>query len=657
MKGLLIGKRISGRYKVLETIGGGGMANVYLATDMILDRDVAIKVLRMDFANEDEFIRRFKREAQSATSLAHSNIVNIFDVGEDDGIYYLVMEYIDGLTLKQYIQKYYPVSLDKAIDIMEQLTSAIEHAHQHHIIHRDIKPQNILIDHGGTVKITDFGIAMALTNTSITQTNSVLGSVHYLSPEQARGGMATNKSDIYSLGIVMFELFTGRLPFSGESAVSIALKHLQAETPSLKRWNQEVPQSIENIVLKATAKDPFQRYNNVEEMREDLSSSLDPNRLNEPKFSVPIDEEATRAIPVITDQHVDSHLSDTKIHDTSELTNVQTPQQPIQNPKKRRKWPWILLFLMVVGLGTAAYFVLPQLMGPKDVEVPDISEKGLSEAYSIIVNHELDVGAEKEISDEEIEKGLIIKSEPKAGSFVKEGSKIDLFISSGKKTYSLENYVGKSYEQAKKQLEAAGFTVNQELDYSTEPEGTITKQSLESGELFVPSETEITLDVSQGVEIVTLDDLQNMSFNELNNYEEDKKINITIEDDYEYSGTVSPNRVIRQSPQPGTEIEVGSTVKVVLSKGKEPLPPRQVTKTITIPYEPSEPPEDSSPNEVTVYYQDSTVSNEEVDTFQITADKPYTFNFYIEEGDKATWKVIRDGEVILEDELTFEQAQ
>ncbi|WP_350448836.1 protein kinase domain-containing protein [Rossellomorea vietnamensis] len=212
---MMEGKRISGRYRIIKLIGGGGMANVYLAHDVILDREVAIKMLRIDFANEEEFIKRFQREAQSATSLAHPNIVSIYDVGEEDDLYYIVMEYVHGMTLKQYIQQHSPVNVDKAIDIMKQLTIAMSHAHQNHIVHRDIKPHNILLDEEGNVKITDFGIAMALSATSITQTNSVLGSVHYLSPEQARGGMATKKSDIYSLGIVMFELLTGRLPFSG----------------------------------------------------------------------------------------------------------------------------------------------------------------------------------------------------------------------------------------------------------------------------------------------------------------------------------------------------------------------------------------------------------------------------------------------------------
>lgn len=336
---MIIGKRISDRYKIISMIGGGGMANVYLARDIILDRDVAIKILRLDFANEQEFIHRFQREAQSATSLNHPNIVNIYDVGEEDDIYYIVMEYVDGMTLKQYIQQYHPISVEKALDIMQQLVSAISHAHEHQIIHRDIKPQNILIDHDGIVKITDFGIAMALSATSITQTNSVLGSVHYLSPEQARGGMATRKSDIYSLGIVMFELLTGRLPFSGESAVSIALKHLQTETPSLKRWNPDIPQSVENIVLKATSKDPFQRFETVDEMGESIRTALDPNRINEPKFVIPEDHEATKAIPIITNIHAmtnNENQDQTMVHTKSDLQDNHADNDSKSDGKKKK---------------------------------------------------------------------------------------------------------------------------------------------------------------------------------------------------------------------------------------------------------------------------------------------------------------------------------
>ncbi|WP_431799439.1 Stk1 family PASTA domain-containing Ser/Thr kinase [Halobacillus andaensis] len=341
---MLNNRLLNDRYRVNEMIGGGGMANVYLAYDTILDREVAIKVLRLEYGNDEEFIARFHREAQSATSLSHPNIVNIYDVGEEEDIYFMVMEYVDGMTLKQYIQQKSPIETAEAVDIMRQVTSAIAHAHDNGIVHRDIKPQNILIDHYGHAKVTDFGIAMALSATALTQTNSVLGSVHYLSPEQARGGMATKKSDIYSLGIVLFELLTGRLPFSGQSPVSIALKHLQHDTPSLKRWVPDLPQSVENVVLKATAKDPFYRYESVIEMEEDLGTALEPYRADEGVFAIPDDEEdKTKAIPVITDDSFGDQDDDaTIVHDATQHFDAKALEETkkeaaVNNGKKKKE--------------------------------------------------------------------------------------------------------------------------------------------------------------------------------------------------------------------------------------------------------------------------------------------------------------------------------
>src|SRR5690625_5070297 len=285
---MIIGHLLNERYRIKRRIGGGGMANVYLAHDIILQRDVAIKVLRLEFANDPEFIERFEREAQAATSLFHPNIVSVYDVGEEEDILSIVMEYVDGMTLKEYVLENGPLSVEKTIDIMEQLTSAIEHAHETGLIHRDIKPQNVLIDQKGTIKVTDFGIAVALSATALTQTNSVLGSVHYLSPEQARGGKATKKSDIYSLGIVFYELLTGKLPFSGQSPVSIALKHLQDDIPSVRAKDESIPQSVENIILKATDKDPLARYTSVSELENDLANCLNLDKLNEAPYESPL---------------------------------------------------------------------------------------------------------------------------------------------------------------------------------------------------------------------------------------------------------------------------------------------------------------------------------------------------------------------------------
>lgn len=279
-----MGKKLNGRYKIIGTVGAGGMANVYLAKDLILERDVAVKVLRFDFRDDQDTIRRFKREALAATELTHPNIVSVYDIGEEENNQYIVMEYVKGMDLKHYIHSNFPIPYQKVLDIMRQILAAVAEAHKNSIIHRDLKPQNVLIDEEGTVKITDFGIAVALSQTSITQTNSLLGSVHYLSPEQARGGMATKQSDIYSLGIILYELLTGNVPFEGESAVSIALKHFQESLPSVKDFDHRIPQPLENVVLKATAKETVDRYRTVQEMASDLATSLTPQRINEPKF-------------------------------------------------------------------------------------------------------------------------------------------------------------------------------------------------------------------------------------------------------------------------------------------------------------------------------------------------------------------------------------
>ena len=418
-------------------VGGGGMANVYLARDMILDRDVALKILRMDFNNDEEFIKRFNREAQSATSLAHSNIVSIYDVGEDGDIYYIVMEYVEGMTLKQYIQKNDPIPIEKALDIMKQITSAISHAHHNGIIHRDIKPQNILIDHEGNIKITDFGIAIALSSTNITQTNAVLGSVHYLSPEQARGGMANKKSDIYSLGIVMFELFTGRLPFYGESAISIALKHLQSETPSPKRWNPDIPQSVENIILKATAKDSFYRYESVDAMGEDIRTALDPERINEAPFVIPEDQDATKAIPIITNEQLQSTdetiirgpEKTTLVYEQNKSENIKSKdkktnkQDKPKDKKKRKKGPIILVtsFIILLLMVFLAIFLSPSLFETKEVTIPELQGKELDDAITELLNQGLIVGETIRIEDDTIPVDQVIKTNPKAGKKVKEG--------------------------------------------------------------------------------------------------------------------------------------------------------------------------------------------------------------------------------------------
>lgn len=664
---MMIGKRISGRYKIMDMIGGGGMANVYLAHDMILDRDVAVKMLRLDFVNDEEFIRRFHREAHSATSLAHPNIVNIYDVGEEGDIYYIVMEYVAGDTLKQYIQKHSPVKIETAIDIMRQLTSGISHAHQNNIVHRDIKPHNILIDNHGHVKITDFGIAMALSATSITQTNSVLGSVHYLSPEQARGGMANKKSDIYSLGIVMFELLTGRLPFSGESAVSIALKHLQSETPSVKRWNDDVPQSVENIVLKATAKDPFHRYSSMEEMEEELRTALEPERLNEPKFHVPIDDEATKAIPIITDDSTYPNLDETIVHAKAkeEKQVKDEPKEKVgkdkkqKKPKKKGKKLTIALvstFLILVILAILSVTVFPAMYIPDEVAVPDVTGSTTEEAISELEAAGFKIGETKTMNDEDIDAGTIIRTAPKAGNNAKKGASITLYESLGKEKYELDDYVGKAYEDVVNLLEKQGFkniSKVEEFD-ETQESGTILKQNFDQGDEVVPEDAELEFTISKGAQLIKLTDLAGYTKKEVNDYIDEQDLSVTFTE--EYSDIVDEGKVISQSPSASTNVRVGAQVSVVLSKGKEEVPPKEVTLELTIPFEPTEMTEDGQPKaqEVKIYIGDlENNMTEPIETLSITETTKKTITLKIPEGEKGYYRVLRDQSVIIDEEVPY----
>ncbi|MEK4441126.1 Stk1 family PASTA domain-containing Ser/Thr kinase [Niallia sp. FSL K6-0077] len=667
---MMIGKRISGRYKVLEMIGGGGMANVYLAHDMILDRDVAVKMLRLDYVNDEEFIKRFHREAQSATSLAHPNVVNIYDVGEEGDIYYIVMEYVEGDTLKQYIHKNSPLSVETVIAIMQQITSAIAHAHQNNIIHRDIKPHNILIDKEGKVKVTDFGIAMALSATSITQTNSVLGSVHYLSPEQARGGMANKKSDIYSLGIVMFELLTGRLPFSGESAVSIALKHLQSETPSVRRWNEAIPQSVENIVLKATAKDPFYRYNSMEEMSEDLQTALNLERLDEPKFAIPVDDEATKAIPVITNDGLYKNFDETIIHTNEKEDQGKTlvKESPKKKEKKEKKKKakkkgkkiaaiiisTFLALLLIMGL---VLFLLPDLLAPEDIVVPDVAGLELDKAKTTLEEKGFVVSDTITLNSDDVEKGHVIKTSPSAGSARREGTEITIYESLGKETVVLSDYVGRKYDDVVKLLESEGFDFKDiepiEVFDDSEP-GTILEQNIKPKEEVVPSETSLEFTISKGAQLISVKDLSDYTKKEVNDYVDDVGLTVTFKE--EFSDTVEKGLVISQTPEARTNLKKGAEITVVLSKGKKEVQPKEVMKEISIPYEPTEMTADGKPVEQTVRIYIGDFNNsmtEPAETFKITENTKKTIYLQIPEGQKGYYRVQIDSVVILDEEVPY----
>lgn len=662
---MLAGHILHDRYKIIKTIGGGGMASVYLANDIILNRDVAIKVLRLEFANDDEFIERFDREAKAATSLSHPNIVNIYDVGEEENILFMAMEYIDGLTLKEYIQKNGPLEVEESLEIMRQLTDAIAHAHVNGLIHRDIKPQNILIDEYGNAKVTDFGIALALSATSLTQTNSVLGSVHYLSPEQARGGMATKKSDIYSLGIVMYELLTGELAFSGESAVSVALKHLQNDIPSIRETNPAIPQSVENIVLKATAKDAFHRYANVFEMEQALNIALDSSKLNEAKFTPPDEAgEKTIAISAITDEQ----LQETKPYEKNPQATTEPEKTKPRKKKfyKRKSFIALLILILLSGVALAVFL----FMKPKEVEIPDLVEYEYEEAEEEL--KKLKLKAEKvSVYSDEIEAGLVVKTDPKAGRTRKQHTVVKLYVSDGFEPMEFDDYVGKNFDQVKRLLVELGFEEDEIIAYgktSDKSVGEIIEQIQPLPDAsVVPAETSVIFEISQGPEKIKLSSLRGLTLEEAEAYLKDNKLEISVSE--EESDTVPEGIIISQDPSPNSEMSQNDTVKVVVSKGKKVIPPRSHSVTFTVSYQPPESPDDDNENDeddekqqveqkVKVYVDD--VNNDISNVFEertIKEDEEFNLTLLIAPGSSAKYKVMRDDEVIIEKSVPFKEGE
>ena len=448
------GQHINDRYEIDRLIGEGGMANVYLAHDTILDRKVAVKVLRGDLAGDDKFVRRFQREALNASSLSHPNIVEIYDVDEEDGNFFIVMEYIEGKTLKQLIRRRGVLTLPETIDIMLQLMDALAVAHDSYIIHRDIKPQNIMIKESGLVKITDFGIAMALNSVELTQTNSVMGSVHYLPPEQASGKGSTIRSDIYSLGIMMYEMLAGKVPFKGDSAVEIALKHIKEPLPSIRKINSVVPQSVENIILKATAKNPKNRYRDVRQMAEDIKTCMDEDRMDEEKIVFKYPEydfsETTKAIKVTKEkkEKKNEEVVAKKIEDNNEEEN-----------KNNKKMAIIIGILVAFVIGLfIMFFVVPKYRDSQTIEIPDVYGMNVSSAEKLLKKNGFKVNRKKKSSDT-IEEGLVIETEPSKNSSAKKGSVIVIYYSTGLKSIDVVNYKGKTYIEVRDELEAYGINV------------------------------------------------------------------------------------------------------------------------------------------------------------------------------------------------------
>ena len=572
-----IGKKFNGRYLILGNIGSGGMANVFLARDLILDREVAIKVLRYDFLNDQSAIRRFQREMLASTELVHPNIVTVYDAGQEGETQFLVMEYVKGMDLKRYIQTQYPIPYDRIVDIMQQILSAVALAHQHRIIHRDLKPQNILIDESGTVKITDFGIAVALSETSITQTNSMLGSVHYLSPEQARGSMATNQSDIYAIGIILYEMLTGKVPFDGESAVTIALKHFQEEIPSVRLYDRHVPQSLENVVLKATAKDPIDRYQSAEEMSADLATALDPSRLNEPAWHPANHVEETKVLPNLTEQMptvapVEEIVTKPEKEAEEKPVPSKKKAKDQQKPKSKKK----LLFLgiaavLVIGIATIAFSVLGG--GKNEISVPDVSNLSESAARSKLQEAGLKAaGQTEEITSDKIPEGKVVKTNPEAKAIVQKGREVVLYISTGGRKIKMKDYTDMEYNEAVEALVKLDFKeskIKKKEEYSdTVEKGKIISQTPEANSEVTPDKTSVKFVVSKGAKPINISDYVGMTINEAlldlaNNGINESQVKQTQQESDKEAGTI-----LSQTPSAGSSVTPGNTmINFVVSSG------------------------------------------------------------------------------------------
>ena len=566
---IMKGQKINDRYQIIKTIGEGGMANVYLAYDVILDRNVAVKILRGDLATDEKFVCRFQREALSASSLTHPNIVEVYDVGEDNGLYYIVMEYIEGRHLKQLLKKRGKLTITEAVDIMMQLTDGMSVAHDHYIIHRDIKPQNIMILENGMVKITDFGIAMALNSTQLTQTNSVMGSVHYLPPEQANGKGSTIQSDIYSMGILFFELLTGTLPYRGDNAVEIALKHLKEKIPSVRNIDDAIPQSVENIIIKSTSKNIKNRYADAREMYEDLKTCLSDARKMEEKYALPypdLDDVDEKRLKKLTPEVSESE------NENNEIKVEKISEKEIK--KKENKLLLILgvVFTSLVIITTAIIFLLPKLTENADVLVPDVSGLSVIDAEKKLQSEGFEVQTETKLTTSDtIKEGLIVKTSPAAGRTVKEGTIIVLYESSGVGGYTMEDLTGKNYLEIKGVLQEMYnlYVVTETIevdDISTVEEGEIISFEpaidtvLKEGDtvtLYIPDMTAEYPDFTTNA--YSLKDIEAFAAK----YE--LELSVTYEPTEEYE----PGAIISQNREAGTKVINGMTLKIVIAEELE----------------------------------------------------------------------------------------
>ena len=566
----MIQRVLARRYEILEHIGGGGMADVYKAHDKLLDRLVAVKILHAQFSNDAEFIDKFHREAQGAARLAHPNIVNIYDVGEEEGSHFIVMEYVPGDTLKSRIQKEGKLPVAEALQITKEIASALEQAHRNNLVHCDIKPHNILMMPDGHIKVADFGIARAVTSATMTYSGTVVGSVHYFSPEQAKGSAITPKSDIYSLGVVLYEMLTGALPFTGETTVSIALKHLQEEPPTIRQADPDIPPVVESVVLQAMSKDPAERPSSTELIKA-ITEAEGLLYKNQSTMSNSIaDPFATQYLPRITEDDVRKQP----------VSTAKPRNQQEKSVFKSRKFIFGLVAILILGFLVGSFLSYGKFWSTAEVVVPDVTGKQMTLARQILEDKKLRVNV-AETYDADVPAGQVVSQTPEAGTKVKEQRMITIYVSKGGEEIEMPDLKGMTKANAEEKLKKIGLKLGSVYEqYSSEEAGTVLTQDPRAGSKISKGQTvDITVSKGEKIQKVALPNFAGMSYDAVQSSLAANKLHvgsISKQNSAKTSGTV-----LEQSPSPGSEVQEGSAVNLVVSSGKQEEKPASPSQNTT----------------------------------------------------------------------------
>lgn len=562
----MLSRTLGKRYEIVELIGRGGMAYVYKARDLKLNRYVAVKVLREEYTENEQFIKKFDRESQAVACLSHPNIVGVYDVGVQDNIYYIIMEYVDGITLKQYLMRKGRLDYTEATRFVMDISNALRCAHENKIIHRDIKPHNILLTRDLVPKVADFGIARAITSSTVTMTNQTMGSVHYISPEQAKGGFVDERSDLYSLGILYYELLTGKLPFDEENTVTIAIKHIQEEIVPPKMLEPKIPERVNQIVIKLTQKKPDERYQNTDELMEDLEAVLENS-----SFGAGEGNHLGNDTHIMREGlfHVENTGSHATVHPEEDEDDdeyyYETPKETAAR-KKKRKIILIAVFaaVAVVAMGIMAY----AFFSGKTVEVPDIKGKTTAEAKTTLEKLDLVLEVEKEVYNADVAAGLIITQNPESGKELQSGKTVKVTVSKGVKTGTIPSVIGMSEADAVKAIEAANFVVGEiKREYNSNYNADIVFQMNPNGATTANEGTKVTIYVSKGEDLITVPSVVGQTETDAKSTIKNAGLTVgTVTN--EASTDYAKGMVIRQSPTDGNQVAKGSDVAIVVSSGK-----------------------------------------------------------------------------------------